>query len=191
VGGRATPDQEPVRRAQHARVEAAARALLGDAAFAALRAEGRRLSVEEVVRLALAALEPPPRGGAERVADRRRRPLGGVPAAPDPDGSRPPDAARPARPPGAGPRGGSLPGPLPPGPPPPTAGGRRRQPGGLTAREVEVLRLVAAGQTNRGIARTLGLSEHTVARHLANVYARLGLASRTAAAAFALRAGLV
>jgi DNA-binding NarL/FixJ family response regulator len=56
---------------------------------------------------------------------------------------------------------------------------------------VEVLRLVAAGQTNKAIGRALGLSEHTVARHLARVYARLGIGSRTAAAAFALRAGLV
>jgi DNA-binding CsgD family transcriptional regulator len=47
---------------------------------------------------------------------------------------------------------------------------------------VEVLRLVAAGKTNRQIAADLGLSEHTVARHLA---------SRAAAAAFALRAGLL
>ena len=54
-----------------------------------------------------------------------------------------------------------------------------------------MLRLVAAGKTNRQIAAELGLSPHTVARHLANVYAKRGLASRTAAAAFALRAGLV
>jgi hypothetical protein len=45
---------EPVRRAQHARVEAAARELLGEEAFVALRAEGRRLGLEEVVPLALA-----------------------------------------------------------------------------------------------------------------------------------------
>jgi DNA-binding CsgD family transcriptional regulator len=44
---------------------------------------------------------------------------------------------------------------------------------------------------NRQIAAALGLSAHTIARHLANVYARRGLASRAAAAAYALRAGLV
>ena len=47
-------------------------------------------------------------------------------------------------------------------------------PGGLTAREAEVLRLVAAGKTNRDIAVELVISEHTVGRHLQNMYAKLG-----------------
>ena len=56
---------------------------------------------------------------------------------------------------------------------------------GLTAREQEVLGLVAAGKSNREIAAELVLSEHTVARHLQNIFAKLGVSSRTAASAFA------
>ena len=62
---------------------------------------------------------------------------------------------------------------------------------GLSARELEVLRLVAAGRTNREIASTLVISEHTVARHLQNIFAKLGLSSRTAATAFAFEHDLV
>jgi DNA-binding CsgD family transcriptional regulator len=65
------------------------------------------------------------------------------------------------------------------------------RPGGLTDREVEVVRLVAAGHTNRAIAGRLCLSEKTVARHLANVYAKLDVPSRAAATAFAYDHGLV
>ncbi|HYH88438.1 MAG TPA: LuxR C-terminal-related transcriptional regulator [Solirubrobacteraceae bacterium] len=56
---------------------------------------------------------------------------------------------------------------------------------GLTAREQEVLRLVAGGKSNREIASELVLSEHTVARHLQNIFAKLGVSSRTAASALA------
>jgi DNA-binding CsgD family transcriptional regulator len=63
--------------------------------------------------------------------------------------------------------------------------------GGLTAREVEVLRLVACGKTNRAIAGELFLSEKTVARHLSNIFAKLGLSSRAAATAYAYEHGLV
>ena len=56
---------------------------------------------------------------------------------------------------------------------------------GLTQRELEVLRLVAAGESNREIAHELMISEHTVARHLQNIFAKLGVSSRTAASAFA------
>jgi len=65
------------------------------------------------------------------------------------------------------------------------------RPGGLTAREVEVLALVATGATNRELARTLVLSEKTVARHLANIFVKLGVSSRTAAAAYAFEHGLI
>jgi ATP/maltotriose-dependent transcriptional regulator MalT len=62
---------------------------------------------------------------------------------------------------------------------------------GLTTRELEVLRLVAAGTSNRGIAATLVISEHTVARHLQNIFAKLGVSSRTAASAFAYEHDLI
>ena len=58
-------------------------------------------------------------------------------------------------------------------------------PAGLSAREAEVLTLVASGQTNKDIAGNLNLSERTVARHLSNIFTKLGVNSRTAAAAFA------
>jgi DNA-binding CsgD family transcriptional regulator len=63
--------------------------------------------------------------------------------------------------------------------------------GPLTTRELEVLRLVAAGHTNRQIAAELVLSEKTVARHLSNVYAKLDIRSRAAATAYAYDHGLV
>lgn len=65
------------------------------------------------------------------------------------------------------------------------------RPAGLTAREVEVLRLVASGRSNPEIARDLVLSEKTVARHLSNIFGKLGVGSRTAAAAFAFERRLM
>jgi DNA-binding NarL/FixJ family response regulator len=56
---------------------------------------------------------------------------------------------------------------------------------------VEVLRLVATGATNRMIATKLVLSEKTVARHLSNVFAKIGVPSRAAATAYAYEQGLV
>jgi non-specific serine/threonine protein kinase len=61
---------------------------------------------------------------------------------------------------------------------------------GLTPRESEVLRLLAAGRSNRAIAETLSISERTVDRHTSNIYAKLGLPSRTAAANYAHTHGL-
>ena len=63
--------------------------------------------------------------------------------------------------------------------------------GGLTAREVQVLRLVATGKTNRAIAAELRISEKTVARHVSNIFTKLGLSTRTAATAYAYRHNLV
>lgn len=68
--------------------------------------------------------------------------------------------------------------------------GERSSPGGLTGREIEVLRLVAAGKSNAEVASELVLAEKTVARHLSNIFTKLGVGSRTAAAAFAFEHGL-
>jgi DNA-binding CsgD family transcriptional regulator len=62
---------------------------------------------------------------------------------------------------------------------------------GLTERELEVLRLVAAGKSNREISAALVISEHTVARHVQNIFAKLNVSSRTAASAFAYGHNLV
>jgi DNA-binding CsgD family transcriptional regulator/predicted negative regulator of RcsB-dependent stress response len=61
----------------------------------------------------------------------------------------------------------------------------------LSAREIQVLGLVATGKTNREIAAELVLSEHTVRRHLQNIYTKVGLSSRAAATAYAYEHGLV
>ena len=63
-------------------------------------------------------------------------------------------------------------------------------PSGLSRREVEVLRLVAAGKTNQAIATELFLSERTVERHVSNILTKLGAGSRTAAAAYAFERGI-
>jgi DNA-binding NarL/FixJ family response regulator len=62
---------------------------------------------------------------------------------------------------------------------------------GLTRRELDVLRLVASGRSNRQIAAELVISEHTVARHVQNIFAKLDVSSRTAAASFAFEHQLV
>jgi DNA-binding CsgD family transcriptional regulator len=62
---------------------------------------------------------------------------------------------------------------------------------GLSPRELEVLRLVASGKTNRVIARELCLSEKTIDRHVSNIFAKTNVASRAAATAYAYQHGLV
>jgi DNA-binding NarL/FixJ family response regulator len=61
----------------------------------------------------------------------------------------------------------------------------------LTARETEILRLVSTGMSNREIAATLVLSEHTVHRHVANILRKLAQSTRASAATHATRAGLI
>ena len=68
---------------------------------------------------------------------------------------------------------------------------RARLPGGLTPRELEVLRHVATGKTNRAIATELVLSEKTVARHLSNIFTKLEISSRASATAYAYEHDLV
>jgi ATP/maltotriose-dependent transcriptional regulator MalT len=69
--------------------------------------------------------------------------------------------------------------------------GARAPVAGLTTREVEVLRLVAAGKSNREIAAELYLSVKTIARHLSNIFCKIDVSSRTAATAFAYEHGLI
>ncbi len=61
----------------------------------------------------------------------------------------------------------------------------------LTERETDVLRLLASGEANKQIARTLGLGEQTVKTHVSHILAKLGVQSRTQAALYATRTGLV
>jgi DNA-binding NarL/FixJ family response regulator len=61
----------------------------------------------------------------------------------------------------------------------------------LTAREIEVLRMIADGSSNKQIAVRLGISEHTAKFHIASIFAKLGAASRTEAVTIGIRKGLV
>jgi DNA-binding CsgD family transcriptional regulator len=71
------------------------------------------------------------------------------------------------------------------------SGARPAYPAGLSVREVEVLRLVAAGRTNRDIANALCLSEGTVSVHVTHIYTKIGADNRAAATAYAYQHGLV
>jgi DNA-binding NarL/FixJ family response regulator len=79
-----------------------------------------------------------------------------------------------------------------PSPPPSRAStaGVGHYPDGLTAREVEVLRLLAAGLTNKEMAAALVVSDRTVGNHIANLYGKIGARRRADATAYALRHGL-
>ena len=68
---------------------------------------------------------------------------------------------------------------------------RRKWPGGLTAREVDVLKLLARGNTNRQIARRLDIAPKTASNHVEHIYSKLEVASRAEATLFATKNGLV
>ncbi len=65
------------------------------------------------------------------------------------------------------------------------AGATRLDSNGLTAREIEVLRQIARGKTNREIAQALDISEKTVARHVSNIFTKIDVPTRAAATAYA------
>ena len=68
---------------------------------------------------------------------------------------------------------------------------RRDWPAGLTAREVEVLGLLARGDSNKAIATKLVVAPKTVSNHVEHIYAKIGVSTRAAAAIFAMQHGLV
>jgi len=73
----------------------------------------------------------------------------------------------------------------------PDEGPAAAAPSGLTGRELQVLRLVTTGKTNKAIAKELFLSEKTIDRHVSNIFTKLNVATRTAATAFAYEHHLV
>jgi ATP/maltotriose-dependent transcriptional regulator MalT len=131
----------PIKRAAYEKAVAAARAQLGEQAFAAAWAEGRTMTPEQV----LAAQEPVT----------LPQPLSAAPSS------------------------------SPPAKPSPT------YPDGLTAREVEVLRLLAQGMTSAQIAEQLVIGVVTVNFHVRSIYSKLGVTSRAAAARYAVEHHLV
>ena len=68
---------------------------------------------------------------------------------------------------------------------------RRAGPAGLTAREIDVLRLLARGRTNKDIAARLVISPKTVANHVEHIYTKVGVSNRAGAAWFATQHGLL
>jgi DNA-binding NarL/FixJ family response regulator len=68
---------------------------------------------------------------------------------------------------------------------------RREGPAGLTAREVEVLRLLAQGLSNKDIAARLVITPKTAGNHIEHIYSKIGATNRTAASLFAMQHGLL
>ena len=69
--------------------------------------------------------------------------------------------------------------------------GRREGPAGLTAREIDVLRLLARGLSNKAIAHHLVISPKTAGKHVEHIYSKIDASSRAAAALFAMQHGLL
>ena len=67
---------------------------------------------------------------------------------------------------------------------------RSARPDGLTAREIEVLRMVAGGKSSREVGDDLVLSVRTVERHITNIYAKIGAKGRADATSYALKHGI-
>jgi ATP/maltotriose-dependent transcriptional regulator MalT len=170
----------PTDQARYDHSVAAARARLREDAFAAAWAEGRAMAQEQAVAYALQVVATAPsdeargqRAGSQAPSGGGRKRLAGASIERDAE-ARPRAASKPPTDLSAG-----LPSP-------PTAR--------LTTREVEIVRLVAAGRTNREIAAELVLSVRTVERHIENLYAKLGVhgpAARAAVASSAARSGLL
>ena len=76
-------------------------------------------------------------------------------------------------------------------PPPATSSSRPAASHRLSEREIEILRLLAAGHSNQAIAQQLSISRATVARHIANIYDKLNVNSRATATGYAHRHGLI
>jgi DNA-binding CsgD family transcriptional regulator len=147
------------------RTVAAVRQGLTEDGAAAAWAEGRALSLDEAMTYALAAAAPLPAAAPPAATTASPRPViaAAAAAAPTSTGRQKP---------------------------PPPAGAPGRLPDGLTAREAEVLGLLASGKSNQEIAAALVLSVRTVERHIANVYAKVGAHGRAEATAYALRHAL-
>jgi DNA-binding NarL/FixJ family response regulator len=73
----------------------------------------------------------------------------------------------------------------------PTRGATSERLAGLTPREIDVLRLIAAGDTAKMAARKLGISPKTADHHIQNLYSKIGVNTRAGAALYALERGLV
>jgi predicted ATPase/DNA-binding CsgD family transcriptional regulator len=172
----------PIWQARLERALGQARRTLGDAAASEAWAEGRAMSLEAVIDCAMATIGPLADAAAQGTSAESRHPIPFVPRRRDPL-ARLGEGAPEAHPATVEePHSASSAAQIAP---------RRRLPGGLTARETEVLRLLASGQTNREIAEALVVSAHTVERHVANLYRKIDARGRADATAYALRHGLL